>query len=103
MAGFDLTPLDAGGAHELECYEVLADTMAPTFRRGDSIFVDPFTEEKAGDFVCALLPNGVRVLRQLEEVAGARYFRAFDPVSARRVPRGTTIVGVVRQHHRTFA
>jgi len=95
----NFAPFDAIDKFEQErAYKVTTDTMAPAIPKGCSIFVDLMREERPGDFVLAVLPNGAQVLRQLVEESGARYFKAFSRDRAKfPVPTGTEILGVVHQ------
>ena len=95
----NFAPFDAIDTLEQErAYKVTTDTMAPAFPAGCSVIIDTMAEAKSGDFVLAVLPNGARVLRQLDEESGERYLVAFNAVpAAPPVPLGTEILGVVEQ------
>lgn len=73
--------------------------MAPRFRRGDFVYVDPDACEEVGRFVAVRDgESGATAVRQLVEVEGKRALRALEGDGPDRVldaERGNPIRGVV--------
>jgi len=84
-------------------YQVMSDAMNDEFPKDSLIVVEPAMQPRSGDYVVAVLPNGVGTFRQLVDESGVRYFKALNPAyPTQRVPEGTSIVGVVREMIRRY-
>lgn len=92
-----LTP-PVGCSADSFALRVHAPGMAPRFRDGELIFVDPQRDARHGDFVVVRLADGEVLLRELLIEAGMRMLRATHPdwpAPLRALGTDDTLLGVV--------
>lgn len=78
--------------------ELGSESMAPEFRPGQIIQVDPLAEPKHGDNVVVTFPSGKSTFRRLLDTEDGLILQALNPQWPERLmpfPEGTKIVGVV--------
>lgn len=78
--------------------ELVIEQMAPDYRPGEVIQVDPMADARHGDDVLVLLPDGRPTFRRLIEAEGRRILQALNPQWPGRLlpyPDEARIIGVV--------
>lgn len=78
--------------------ELASELMAPDYRPGEVIQVDPMIEGRSGDDVIVMMPDGRATFRRLVDGEGGRILQALNPQWPDRLmpfPVDARIVGVV--------
>lgn len=78
------------------------DSMAPEFRQGDQVLIDPELAPESGDYVITRSRDGLSKLAQLTEDKGALCLKHKDTTCPATPLGAEHVVGVVVKHHRTF-
>ena len=78
--GWDEVELPAIGREGVYALEISGDSMAPLYRAGDRIVVDPATEPRRGDRVVLKTRDGEVMAKELSRLTGAKVeLRSLNP------------------------